>query len=119
LWTIGYDTIYAHQDKEDDAMLGLKSTALKFGAATKPWLAAFYAGAVVLWALAAWLASAGPVFYAVLAVIALQLAWQTRTLLIDDSANCLVRFKSNRWVGWLMFAGIAADMAVQWAARAG
>lgn len=114
LWTIGYDTIYAHQDKEDDAMLGLKSTALRFGDATKPWLAAFYTGAIVLWAVAAWLAGTGAVFFAVLTLIALQLAWQTRTLDTKDSANCLVRFKSNRVVGWLMFAGIAADMAVRW-----
>ncbi len=112
LWTIGYDTIYAHQDKEDDAMLGLKSTALRLGEATRPALVGFYAGAVVLWMLAAWLAGAGPVLFAVLGIVALQLAWQVATLATDDSANCLVRFRSNQWVGWLIFLGTAADMAV-------
>jgi len=112
LWTIGYDTIYAHQDKEDDAMLGLKSTALRLGANTRPWLAAFYAGAVVLWAVAAALAGAHATFYAVLAAIAAQLAWQTATLRMDDTANCLIRFRSNRYVGWLLFLGLWADMAV-------
>ncbi len=112
LWTVGYDTIYAHQDKEDDAMLGLKSTALRLGEATRPALVGFYAGAVVLWMLAAWLAGAGPVLFAVLGIVALQLAWQVATLATDDSANCLVRFRSNQWVGWLIFLGTAADMAV-------
>lgn len=112
LWTIGYDTIYAHQDKEDDAMLGLKSTALRLGNATRPALVGFYAGALVLWVLTAWLAGATWVTYATLAVVGVQLAWQVATLDIDDSANCLVRFKSNRWVGWLIFGGVSADMAL-------
>ena len=110
LWTVGYDTIYAHQDKEDDAMLGLKSSALRLGEATKPALWLLYGGAVLLWALAAAMAGALWLFYAVLALIAVQLAWQIRTLDIDDSANCLVRFKSNRWVGWLLLGGLSADM---------
>ncbi|MGE0630294.1 MAG: 4-hydroxybenzoate octaprenyltransferase [Hyphomicrobiaceae bacterium] len=112
LWTIGYDTIYAHQDKEDDAMLGLKSSALRLGGQTRPWLAAFYAGAVVLWSWAALLVGAGPVFFAVMAAIGIQLAWQTATLDTDDAANCLVRFRSNRYVGWLLLAGLSAEMAV-------
>ena len=111
LWTIGYDTIYAHQDKEDDAMLGLKSTALRLGDATRPALIAFYGAAVLLWAAAAWSAGAGRVFFAVLLVVSAQLAWQIATLDTDDSTNCLVRFKSNQWVGWLIFLGLAADMA--------
>jgi 4-hydroxybenzoate polyprenyltransferase len=111
LWTVGYDTIYAHQDKEDDALLGLKSTALRFGEATPAWLAGFYGGAVVLWGAAGLLAGAGAVFLLALACAALQLAWQVRTLDIDDAGNCLARFKSNRAVGWLLLAGLAADMA--------
>ncbi len=75
LWTIGYDTIYAHQDKEDDALLGLKSTALRFGEATPRWLAGFYAGAIVLWGAAGAMAGALAVFLA-LALVAVQLAWQ-------------------------------------------
>ncbi len=113
LWTIGYDTIYAHQDKDDDAMLGLKSSALRLGEATQPWLAGFYAGAVVLWAWAAALAGAGVVFFLVLGVVAVQLGWQTMTLDIRDGGNCLARFRSNRWVGWLIFGGLSADMMLR------
>jgi 4-hydroxybenzoate polyprenyltransferase len=112
LWTIGYDTIYAHQDREDDILVGLKSTALKFGAATPRWLAAFYAGAVVLWGAAGLLAGAHAVFLLAIAAVAVQFAWQIRTLDIDDPGNCLARFKSNQVVGWLLLAGVAADMAL-------
>ena len=105
-WTLGYDTIYAHQDKEDDALIGVKSTALKFGARTKPWLVAFYGLTLALF-LAAGLASdlAWP-FLAGLAAVALQFAWQVQTLDIDDPANCIRRFQSNRFVGWLLMAGV-------------
>jgi 4-hydroxybenzoate polyprenyltransferase len=113
LWTIGYDTIYAHQDKEDDALLGLKSTALRFGEATPRWLVALYAGAIALWGAAGLLAGAGPVFLVTLGLIAIQLAWQIATLDMDDSGNCLARFKSNRLVGWLLLAGLAAEMALR------
>ena len=112
LWTIGYDTIYAHQDKEDDLAIGLKSTALKFGDATPRWLVMFYAGAVLLWGLAGVLAGAHLAFFLALALAGAQLAWQVATLDVADAGNCLARFKSNRMVGWLLFLGIAADMAL-------
>jgi 4-hydroxybenzoate polyprenyltransferase len=112
LWTIGYDTIYAHQDKADDLLIGLKSTALKFGATTKRWLALFYGGAVLLWGLAGVLAGAGLPTFMALALAGLQLGWQIRTLEMDDGANCLVRFVSNRLIGWLLFLGLVADMAL-------
>jgi 4-hydroxybenzoate polyprenyltransferase len=112
LWTIGYDTIYAHQDKEDDALVGLKSTALKFGDATRRWLAAFYAGAVLLWGAAGLMAGARLVFLIALAFAAVQLAWQVATLDTRDAGNCLVRFKSNRVVGWFLLLGLVADMGV-------
>jgi 4-hydroxybenzoate polyprenyltransferase len=112
LWTIGYDTIYAHQDKEDDLAIGLKSTALKFGAATPRWLTAFYAGAVVLWGLAGAMAGARIIFFLALALAAVQLAWQVATLDAADPANCLARFRSNRLVGWALFLGAAADMGL-------
>lgn len=111
LWTIGYDTIYAHQDKEDDLALGLKSTALRFGDATRPWLAGFYAGAVVLWVVAAVLAGAHLPFFIALGLAAAQLAWQVRTLDIADTGNCLQRFRSNQIVGWVLFLGLVSDMA--------
>jgi 4-hydroxybenzoate polyprenyltransferase len=112
LWTIGYDTIYAHQDKEDDALLGLKSTALRFGDATPRWLALFYTGAVLLWGAAGVLAGARAMFALALMLAAAQMAWQVATLDTSSAANCLARFKSNRLVGWLLFAGLVADMAL-------
>lgn len=111
-WTIAYDTIYAHQDKDDDAVIGLKSTALHFGTRTPRWLTLFYAGAVLLWALAAILAGAHWPFWLALAATAAHLAWQVATLDTADPDNCLVRFKANRTVGWLLSAGLAADVLV-------
>jgi len=112
LWTIGYDTIYAHQDKEDDALLGLKSTALRFGEATPRWLVLFYTGAVMLWATAGVLAGARIAFAVALSLAAAQMAWQVVTLDTSNAQNCLARFKSNRVIGWLLFGGLAADMAL-------
>jgi 4-hydroxybenzoate polyprenyltransferase len=113
LWTIGYDTIYAHQDTEDDLLVGVRSTALRFGPATPSWVAGFYAGAVVLWGAAGALAGGGSLFLLALALVGVQFAWQLKTLDIDDPANCLHRFKSNRFVGWLLLGGVAADMALR------
>ena len=112
LWTIGYDTIYAHQDKEDDQRVGLRSTALRLGAATPRWLVGFYGGAVLLWGVAGAAAGARVAFFLALAVAAAQLAWQAATLKVDDPANCLARFKSNQLVGWLLLGGLVADMAL-------
>jgi 4-hydroxybenzoate polyprenyltransferase len=112
LWTVGYDTIYAHQDKDDDLAVGLKSTALRFGADTWRWLVALYAGAILLWGIAGVLAGAGGVFMVALALAALQLGWQVATLDIADTRNCLARFHSNRLVGWALFLGLAADMGL-------
>lgn len=111
-WTIGYDTIYAHQDKEDDLLLGLKSTALRFGDATASWVGAFYGSALVLWTVAGFLAGAHLVFFCAVALAALQLAWQVTTLDIADPGNCLRRFRSNRDVGAAIFLGLVADMAL-------
>jgi 4-hydroxybenzoate polyprenyltransferase len=113
LWTIGYDTIYAHQDKEDDLLVGLKSTALRFGAATHRWLVGLYTGAVLLWGIAGALAGGRAVFFLALACAAGQLAWQVSTLDTADRYNCLARFKSNQFVGWLLFLGLVADMALK------
>jgi 4-hydroxybenzoate polyprenyltransferase len=112
-WTIAYDTIYAHQDKEDDALIGVKSTALKFGAATKPWLAGFFSLALLLLAAAGLLAGAGTFFLLGLAAAALHAFWQITTLNIDDASNCLRRFRSNHEFGALVFLGIWADMLAQ------
>ena len=112
-WVIGYDTIYAHQDREDDALIGIKSTALLFGERTKPALAAFYAAAVLLIGLAGLSAGAGPVFAAGVALFAAHLIWQVRRLDIADPALCLAVFKSNRDAGLVLFAAIALDGLVR------
>ena len=112
-WVIGYDTIYAHQDREDDALIGIKSTARLFGERTKPALVFFYSLAVVLLATAFHLAGAGMFAYAGLAVFALHLAWQIRRLDIGDPALCLKLFKSNRDAGLLLFASLVADAVMR------
>ncbi|KAB2919104.1 MAG: 4-hydroxybenzoate octaprenyltransferase [Hyphomicrobiaceae bacterium] len=112
MWTIAYDTIYAHQDKEDDLAIGLKSTALRFGEATPRWLAVFYAGAILLWGCAGILAGAHLAFFFALALTAVHFAWQIATLDINDPGNCLHRFRSNQTVGWMLFLGLSADMVL-------
>ncbi len=111
-WTLGYDTIYAHQDKEDDALIGVKSSALKLGAATKVWLGVFYLLAAALFLGAGFAAGLAWPFTLGLAGVALQFAWQIATLKIDDPASCLITFKSNRATGWILLAGILAAGAL-------
>src|SRR5262245_32972699 len=108
-WVIGYDTIYAHQDREDDALIGIKSTALLFGERTKPILAGFYTLAVVLLALAGWSVGAGIVFSFGLVAFAAHLSWQMWRLDIADPVNCLMVFKSNRDAGLIPFGGLVLD----------
>ncbi len=107
-WTLGYDTIYAHQDKEDDARIGVKSSALALGPRTRPFLFASYAAAAALWSLSGAAAGLGAAFYLALAAAGMQLLWQTTRVDTDDPADCLAKFRSNRIVGWLLLAGIAA-----------
>jgi 4-hydroxybenzoate polyprenyltransferase len=112
-WVIGYDTIYAHQDAEDDALIGIKSTALLFGARTRPALTAFYALAVVLIGTALALANAGMLGWIGLAVFAAHLVWQIVRLDISDATLCLRVFKSNRDAGLLLFAGLLVDAVMR------
>ena len=107
-WTLGYDTIYAHQDKEDDARIGVKSSALALGPHTRPFLFAAYAAAVALWAIAGTSAGLGAPFWAAIAAAGVQLGWQAARVDIDHPADCLDKFRSNRVVGWLLFAGVVA-----------
>lgn len=99
LWILGYDTIYAHQDREDDAMVGIGSTALKFGERTRPFLAACYAGTVALLALTGLLAGLSLWYVLALLLPVALLARQVWALDIHDPAHCLVLFKANREVG--------------------
>jgi 4-hydroxybenzoate polyprenyltransferase len=108
-WTLGYDTIYAHQDKDDDVLIGVKSSALALGERTRPFLAAFYAAAALLWAAAGAAAGRSWPFWIGLAAVALHLAWQAWTVRTDDPADCLAKFRANRFVGWLLLAGIVAS----------
>lgn len=106
LWVIGYDTIYALQDIEDDALAGVKSTARLFGTRARPITALFYVGAMLVWLAAAISAGAsGPALLA-LVVPAAILAWQVASFVADDPANMLVRFKSNNWVGLTLTAAL-------------
>jgi 4-hydroxybenzoate polyprenyltransferase len=99
LWDLGFDTIYAHQDREDDALVGVRSTARLFGEHTKPFLAACYAGAVGALVLSGWLAGLGVWFYPALALPACLLARQVLALDIHDAVGCLRLFRANREVG--------------------
>ena len=107
-WVIGYDTIYAHQDREDDALIGIKSTALLFGERTKPMLAVCYALAVALMALAGWRVGAGARVLARAPGLRGPLCWQIWRLDIDDPVNCLKVFKSNRDAGLHPVRGVRA-----------
>jgi 4-hydroxybenzoate polyprenyltransferase len=109
-WAIGYDTIYSHQDREDDALLGVKSTALRFGAATRLWVAGFYAFAWVCITLAGLAGRVETLFMLGMVAAGAHLFWQVATLDIDDPENCLTRFRSNRDFGAIVFAAIVLDM---------
>jgi 4-hydroxybenzoate polyprenyltransferase len=108
-WVIGYDTIYAHQDREDDLLIGIKSTALLFKDNTAPMLASFYAGAVGLIGIAGLMAGGGAMFVFGLIGFAAHLAWQVLRLDVRDPAHCLKLFKSNRDAGLLLFAAMLLD----------
>lgn len=99
LWTIGYDTIYALQDVEDDALVGVKSTARLFGRRTRLLVGLFYAGALTFWLAAGLLAGGGALFGLALLVVAALLSWQVLTLDGQGDDNPLHRFRSNNWVG--------------------
>jgi 4-hydroxybenzoate polyprenyltransferase len=106
LWDLGFDTIYAHQDREDDALVGIGSTARLFGERTAPFLAACYTGMIALLAVAGYLAGLSPWFYLALAVPAALLLRQVVTLDINDPARCLRLFRANREVGLAVGAAI-------------
>ncbi|HEY4974047.1 MAG TPA: 4-hydroxybenzoate octaprenyltransferase [Steroidobacteraceae bacterium] len=112
-WVIGYDTIYAHQDAEDDALIGIKSTALLFGARTHAALLAFYTAAVILIGAALGLAGVSWPAWIGLAAFAVHLGWQIRRLNTGDPALCLRIFKSNRDAGLLLLVGLLVDAAMR------
>jgi 4-hydroxybenzoate polyprenyltransferase len=103
LWVIGYDTVYALQDIEDDALAGVKSSARALGRHARTGVAIFYAGALICWALALWQVRAQPLGTSALLPIGLHLGWQVVTLRAADPADALAKFRSNRFAGLLMF----------------
>ena len=109
LWVVGYDTIYAHQDREDDAVVGVKSSALLFGDHTGRWLVGLYGAALVLIGLALVSAGAGPWAWGGLGIFTVQLATQLRRLDIEDRDLCLRLFRSNRDSGLILLAGLVLD----------
>ncbi len=110
LWVIGYDTIYAHQDKEDDALIGVRSTARLFGEKTKLALIILYSGTLAFFAAAFSVVGTGWPAYAGLAIGCGHMIWQILSLDIDDADNCLRLFKSNGHFGWIVFVGLALDL---------
>jgi 4-hydroxybenzoate polyprenyltransferase len=107
-WTLGYDTIYAHQDKEDDLLIGVKSSALALGTWTRPFLFIFYAVAVILWAIAGESAGFGWPYRIALICAAFQLSWQASRVDTASQPDCSAKFRSNRWTGWILLIGIIA-----------
>ncbi|PCI59783.1 MAG: 4-hydroxybenzoate octaprenyltransferase [Kordiimonadales bacterium] len=105
-WTLGYDTVYAHQDREDDALIGVKSTALALGENTRLWIAGFYALFVFSLIAAGMLAKLGGVYYIGIALAALHLGVQVKKIDINDPDICLQIFRSNISFGWIVFACI-------------
>ncbi len=105
-WTLAYDTIYAYQDREDDALIGVKSTALKFGEHPLPWMIGFSGAATLFFAAAIWMAGLDWPAWLGLAAFGAHLAWQTASLKIDDPALCLRLFRSNRDAGLLLLLGL-------------
>ncbi|MGY5800623.1 4-hydroxybenzoate octaprenyltransferase [Rhizobium sp. LEGMi12c] len=106
LWTIGYDTIYAHQDKEDDELIGVRSTARLFGDRTRLWLAGLYGTALLLMLLSFALAGTSWLAYLGLVVAGGMFAYQIAVLDINNGEQCLALFKSNNRVGLIIFAGL-------------
>ena len=112
-WVIGYDTIYAHQDAEDDALIGIKSTARLFGDRTYQALIVFYGLAVILIGVALTLAGVLWPAWVGLAAFAAHLGWQIARLDVGVPALCLRVFKSNRDAGLLLFAGLVVDAVMR------
>lgn len=112
-WTLGYDTVYAHQDKEDDALIGVKSTALALGRHTRPALLLFYSLFIFALLMAGSLANLGLIYYPVIALAGGHLAAQVLRVDIDDPALCLRVFRSNIAFGWIVIAALLLGQIVQ------
>lgn len=105
-WTLGYDTIYGHQDKEDDMVIGIKSLAIKLGDATRPWIALFYAVTILLIMSAAYVLEVSWIFYPAMIPPIAHLVWQVKTIDFNNPKDCLSKFRSNRDFGFLVFVAL-------------
>ncbi|KAI3454505.1 hypothetical protein Pfo_011168 [Paulownia fortunei] len=105
-WTLVYDTIYAHQDKEDDLRVGVKSTALRFGDSTKEWVAGFGIACIGSLALSGFNANLEWPYYTFLVAASAQLAWQILTVDLSSRTDCNRKFVSNKWFGAIVCSGI-------------
>jgi 4-hydroxybenzoate polyprenyltransferase len=106
-WVIGYDTIYALQDREDDALIGVRSSALRLGRHVRAGVGGFYALALILWSVAVWLVRPDPLAFVALIPAAIHLAWQVIALQPEDGDDALMKFRSNRFAGLLVFLACA------------
>jgi 4-hydroxybenzoate polyprenyltransferase len=111
-WTLAYDTIYAHQDKEDDVLIGVKSTALLFGENTRAWLIAFFILALISIDAALWLAGASYIAHMGVVFAALHAGWQIKRFEMNNSAVCLRLFKSNRDFGLIIASFLFLDCLI-------
>lgn len=111
-WTLVYDTIYAMQDQRDDAIVGVRSTARRFQAHPQIWLTVFAVLTVIGFGLTGWLTDIGALYYVALAAVAAHLTWQIATMKPHDPADCLHKFRANRFIGWLLLAGIIAGRMI-------
>jgi len=110
LWTLAYDTIYAHADTKDDELIGVKSTARLFGAHSRQWIVCFYLAALALLLLVGITAQCGVFYYTGLALVALQVAMLLREWRVNDPASCIAAFRANRITGMLVFAAFLTGM---------
>lgn len=113
LWTVGYDTIYAHQDKEDDALIGVKSSARALEQKTPLVLGFLYAGVIALFAIIGVVSHFSTIYFAALILPSAHLIWQVKSLKIDDAAHCLKVFKSNREAGFALLAPLLLEWALK------
>jgi len=111
-WTLGYDTIYAFQDMEDDLLVGVKSSTMAISSAPKFFLSLFYASALILWGVGGQMAQFGWIYILFLGLISFHFIWQILTLKKEDPINCLKRFVSNTQIGLLLFIGIVFSRVI-------
>lgn len=108
-WTLGYDSIYALQDRDDDTLIGIKSTARRIAGKEKQWIAAFYAIALLLWALCGWAHGSNLAYFGAIILLAFDFALQLKRLDPNNATICARIFRHNGIVGALLWLGVWLD----------